>query len=327
MRLSLPRLCVYSIAVLLGILFAIRADHATAASASHVVISEVQLAGSPGINTTQDEFVELYNPTPLDVNLANWKLAKKTAAGTETILATISGTIKSHGYFLLTAQPGYTGSVLGDQTYATASGSFAPGNTVLIYNDSSSLVDKVGFTNATDFETSPEPNPGPGESRERSANNTSTKARMAVGGIDEFMGNGEDTDNNSADFVGRDVPQPQNSSSAIEPVATATPTLTPTVTPTVTPTMTPTETPIPSPSQTPTNIPSLTPAPTITVAPTVTTSPTPSATVSPTLTLTVTPTPAPFPNFRFDCTTKTLAFKILTITINVPLVSCKIVNG
>ncbi len=307
MRLSLPKFCIFTIALALGVMFGARVDNATAATASHVVISEVQVAGN-GVNGFSDEFVELYNPTSLDVNLNNWKLAKKTSLGTETILiATVSGIIKSHGYFLFTAQPGYTGAIAGDQTYATASGSFSSGNTVLLYDASgTNVVDKLGFTGAADFETDAEPIPGAGKSRERSANSTSTKAKMAIGGSQEFLGNGEDTDNNDADFNERDLPQPQNSTSAIEPIATSTPTAT--LTPTSTPSLTPTITVAPTLS------------PTTAVSPTLAVSPSPSST--PTATL----TPSPIPNFHLACTTKTLTFRILNLTIHIPLVSCSLVK-
>jgi len=55
---------------------------ASAESASHVVISEVQIGGQ----TSKDEFIELFNPTGQAVNLKDWKLAKKTAGGNESNL-------------------------------------------------------------------------------------------------------------------------------------------------------------------------------------------------------------------------------------------------
>jgi hypothetical protein len=85
---------------------------------------------------------------------------------------------------------------------------------------------------------------------------------------DEFKGNGEDSDNNSNDFIVRATAQPQNSASSTEP-ASVTPTPTSSITPTVTPLSTPT--------------------PTITITPTPTLTPTPTATPTPTST----PTPTP----------------------------------
>lgn len=306
--MSLPKLCLYILAVALGILFAFKTEEARAAAASHVVISEVQLGT---IASSTDEFIELYNPTALDINLTNWQLTKRTSTGIPTILiSTMSGTIKSHGYFLITPQTGYTGSASADATYP--SDTISANNSLTLYSDAgSTIVNKVGFGTSTASETATTTNPAAGDSRERKALATSTKAKMAIGGADEFAGNGEDMDNNSNDFVGRDVPQPQNTVSSLEPVATATvtPTLEPTST--LTPTVSPTLTLTPTPSLT------LTPTlePTVTLTPT--TEPSPTSTV----------TPAPFPNFHVVCTTKNLVIRVLNFTINVPLVSCSLVRG
>jgi hypothetical protein len=43
-----------------------------------------------------------------------------------------------------------------------------------------------------------------------------TDKQKIGGGADEFNGNGYDTDNNANDFILRDTPQPQNSSSIPE---------------------------------------------------------------------------------------------------------------
>jgi hypothetical protein len=45
----------------------------------------------------------------------------------------------------------------------------------------------------------------------------STAATMGPGGTDEFLGNGQDTGNNQADFVLRSTRDPQNLMSAPEP--------------------------------------------------------------------------------------------------------------
>ena len=52
----------------LSLLF--RATNVFSATASHVVISEIQIAGG----NSNDEFVELYNPTNASVNLTGWRL-------------------------------------------------------------------------------------------------------------------------------------------------------------------------------------------------------------------------------------------------------------
>lgn len=296
MLATLPRLLSASLLLLLSVLLLIvTLPAAKAESAQNVVISEVQIGGV----TSTDEFIELYNPTTMDIVIDDWQLKRKTEGGTESVLVgTISGTIKSHGYFLIT-HTDYTGSASADQVYSE-SNSVTSNNTVLLYNSESLLIDKVGFGDASDSEGTAETNPQTGASRERKASSGSTPESMAAGGDDEFAGNGEDTNDNAEDFVSRSIPQPQNSNSPVEHVAenTPTPTETPTTTPTETPTQTPTETPSP--------------------------------TLSPTVTLTVTPspTPAPFPVVRYQvqCTNRIHTVRVLNLEFNIPVPSCKVVR-
>ena len=238
-----------------------------AASASHSVISEVQV-GATGLST--NEFVELYNPTDTNINLENWRLSKKTSSGVETdLISTMSGTIPAHGYFLIGSDIyNATATISADLTYLSDNASLSTGNTVLLYSSSSTLVDKVGFGSAQDFETDTETDPAAGTSRERKAKDTSTTATMVIGGLDEFLGNGEDTDNNNADFNGRVLPQPQNSQSLSEnlngqtPTPSASPTNSPSPTVTSSPSSTPVSTVTPSPTPTPTPVPTSSPLPT-----------------------------------------------------------------
>lgn len=315
MSFILPRLIAFLSLLILFLLFSVSSQPVRADIASHIVISEVQIART-GAST--DEFVELYNPTDADVNLSTWKLTRKTSTGTESVLvSTLSGTIKAKGYYLLTPQTGYTGSASADQAYSELN-SISANNTVLLYGAGGILlVDKVGFGTALDREETSETSPADDTSRERIANAASTITSMAIGGIDEFTGNGEDTDNNAADFVLRSTPQPQNSSS-FEPFPTASPTEIPTEIPTNTPTITPTPTASQIPSPTPTQ--TLTPSPTVQVSITPTVSPT--STPSPTLTITPTPTFPAIPRFQLACTTKILTFNIMNLKINVPLITC-----
>ena len=273
-------------------------------TADYIVISEVQIGGG----TADDEFVELYNPTSTSVNLSGWRLTRKTSGGTQSnLVASISGNIASHGYFLI-AHPDYDGSVAEDLVYSATSSAMAANNTVLLYSDAEvTLVDKVGMGTATDVETTATLNPSTDGSAERKAHSSSTSESMGSGGADETHGNGEDTNNNLNDFVTRTTSDPQNSLSTTEtppaetPTATLTPTetTTPTTEPTptseptatLTPTLEPTSTEEPSPTLTPTIEPTVTESLTPTLTPTLE----PSPTVEPTVTETVTPTEEPSP--------------------------------
>jgi hypothetical protein len=247
-------------------------------AATHVVISEVQV----GVTGQADnEFVELYNPTGSAVDLADWKLTRKSSTGTEANLdSDLTGVISAGGYYLL-AHANYTGSVVKDEAYSTSS-SVANNNTVILYSpdgeDGFVVVDKVGLGTALDFEVATEANPPSGGSVER----------VPVT---------EDTDNNSNDFVVREVSDPQNLSFVGTP--TPTPTVTPTSTATTTPTQSPTSTPVvtatPTASPSPTLSPTPSPTATATTTPTASPSPSPTMTASPTPTKTPKPTATPKP--------------------------------
>jgi len=246
-------------------------DSAYAEAAKDVVISEVQIEG----NSANNDFIELYNPTDSEVDLSSYRLVKRTSGGNtadSSIIAFTEGdTIAAHGFFLWCHTS--IGELLGCDR--TTGATLANNNSMGLRNgpaDTGDLVDAVTIGSPTaplgegDFIESTSV-PGAGESIERKALPDSTAETMSPGGLHEFYGNGEDTDNNADDFVLRQASQPQNKASTAEQPLTGTPTVTPTATeePTVTPTPTTTE----SPSETPT------------------------PTVTPTISVTVTPTPTP----------------------------------
>lgn len=268
------------------------------AAASHVVISEVMPTG----DNASDEFVELYNPTASPVVMSDWRL-RKEGASTLNLVATLNGTIPAHGYFLI-AHPNYVpgshGGITPDLLYTATSSGITTNSTVILFHDAGSTIeDLVGIGGATLSETSSTATPSAEGSIERKANAGSDSTSMGSGGADEFAGNGQDSDNNSNDFVERDVSHPQNSSSTIEPPPTPTPTETLTPTPSETPTPTPTESLTPTPTETPT----------------------------PTATLTPTPTPPGNPTVHlrgllFSCTIEYQPIRIFGFTFRMPKISC-----
>ena len=157
-----------------------------------ILINEVQIAGQ----TVDDEFIELYNPTSQPIDLSNWKLTRKTAGGTEyTILSNrttvkLEGTIPPRGYFLIVHPDSVFQSIADIVHYGSQS--LAKDNTLILYNPSGETVDKIGWGNVQDYETSPFPqNPKENQSLERI--------------------NFRDTDDNSQDFQLQLTPNPQNS--------------------------------------------------------------------------------------------------------------------
>jgi hypothetical protein len=252
------------------------------AAATHIVISQIQVSGT----IAADEFVELYNPTDSDINLSKWKLIKENSTNTlsQNLVSSMSGTIKSHGYFLVTSQVSAASSTA-DLLYSTASITITDNNTVVLVNSAGTQIDKVGMGTAADQENSNALLPPAGKSIERK--------------IDDTGGHGQDTDNNANDFALLNASNPRNASIIITPTLTPSPTITPIPTETPTPTIIPTETQTPTPTMTPTpteNLtPTLTPTPTDEPSPTPTNEPTPTNTPSPTLTPTLTPTPTNTP--------------------------------
>jgi hypothetical protein len=311
-KLLSPLVLILLVSVLLSSSVLLRSSNVYAATAAHVVISEV-LPGITGSST--NEFIELYNPTNTNIDVTGWRLSKKSASASATEMDLVGDfpakTINAHGYLLI-AHTDYDGTVVAEDITYSAN-SFAASNTILLYDSADVLVDKVGMGSANDKEGTAKSNPSSPASIERKATSTSLASTMAVGGTEETAGNGEDTDNNSSDFVNRGVPQPQNGTSVTEPSVVGTGTPTPTATPTVSVTATPTGSLSPTttgtvtvtPTGTSTGTPTVTltnsPTPTATLTPTSTNTPTltptvtssPTSTVTPTLTLTFTPTVSP----------------------------------
>jgi len=289
---------------------------AFAANANHVVISQVKISGA----TAGDEFIELYNPTGVSVDLSGWRLTRKTSTGASqtNLVASLSGTLAPKGYYLIANPASPLATNEADIVYSASSSAITTNNTVLLYSDAgTTVVDKVGFGTATDSETTPfTTNPDDNQSIIRKASTTSTQASLIPGGAEELAGNGEDTDTNSNDFLLLNAAQPRNTHTAAAqttitptPSTTVTPTptqsgptitgtITPTVTTTPTATITPTVTATPtvSPTATPTSTPRPTSTPTATPTSMNTPTPTPTTIVTPTPTITLTPTVTPIPN-------------------------------
>ncbi len=306
MRRILPICAVCLFGLIVAFLF-FRSPTPILSASSSLVISEVQISGE----TDTDEFVELYNPTSSQIIMSGWRLRRKNSSGTEeNLVAVLNGTIPTHGFFLIGHSSGYNESVPLDIPYSAPSNALKNNYAVLLYSDAGiTLVDKVGFGTAADYESSPFPTNPP-------ANQSIERISM------------QDTDNNADDFILRTVPDPQNSASV-----SATPTLTPTPTPTILPTLTPT--PIPEPTPTPTEIPiqspTPTPEPTATPTPEPTATPTPSVNETPTPTPVIFPTPTPyseelirvyFPRGIFICTIKHKPFLTLFGYFYIPFVRC-----
>lgn len=184
--------------------------------ATHIVISEVQIAG----NNIDNDFIELYNPTSSPISLDTYSLVKRTSGGSEASIysaASFSATdiIPAHGFFLW-ANSANSFSVNISANISSVD-TLSPDNSIALRigtttidalawgSSTNPLVEGTGFT----------PNPTASQSIERKAQSSSTAASMN-GGVDANKGNGYDTNNNATDFVLRTVSQPQHSGSGTE---------------------------------------------------------------------------------------------------------------
>lgn len=188
---------------------------------AHVVISEVYGGGGNSGATFKNDFIELYNPGNTAVDLTGWSVQYAAAAGTSWQVTPLTGSIPAKSFFLVQEAAG-TGGTVNLPTPDVTGIILMSGTTfkVILSNSTTALtganptgaavVDKIGVgPTTTGFETTATALLSNTTSAERKASATSTAATLAVGGAEEFNGNGYDTDNNSTDFV-ITAPNPQN---------------------------------------------------------------------------------------------------------------------
>jgi hypothetical protein len=182
----------------------IRINRAEAGLANHAVINEVSIDSLVGAGGTDDDWVELYNPTDQAINLNDWSIQKTTGTGGSLVKVALSGQIPAEGYFLIVRNGSTTSQSLRDKADILASDSFslASNNIVYLVNDNNNItnssdpniIDFVGWGTASFYE---------GSAPASAIAESKSIARVP---------DGEDTDQNSVDFVLLDNPTPMNSS-------------------------------------------------------------------------------------------------------------------
>lgn len=168
--------------------------------ANHVVISEVLVSPS----SSQDYFVELYNPTSVSKNLGNYQIQEPSIS----LLIPEGTTIAAYSFLLLgQVSDDWPSSWVQPDLWYENTGIEADSGVRLV-NNLNETIDTVGWGVAplNFYETTPATSPSVGQSLER-------KSGLVH---EEGAGNGRDTNNNSLDIMKRDTPQPQNSDSPPE---------------------------------------------------------------------------------------------------------------
>lgn len=212
----MKRLSILSFSALLGLvsLFTTPATALAVPPANHLVISEIKTDGPLGYN----EFIELYNPTNTAISNSTFRLYIHNQVGAENQkeISLVPGrptSIAPGGFYLIALESGAY-AAQADATYNAIGTTLSDDNSVSIRTGAANtIVDLVGWGSATGSsrsEGSPfAPNPAASESIERKPGATSSR------------GNAIDTNNNANDFQLRSLPEPQSTSSALEPTLAA----------------------------------------------------------------------------------------------------------
>lgn len=182
------------------------ADIGQAALADHLTVNEVQIEGAAGTGGVEDDWVELYNPTAAAIDLTGWSIQKASASGGSIVRQELSGSVPAQGYFLIVRNGASTTPSLKNSADLLAGETFSLAANNIIYladnnlnvvpaSPGPNIIDYVGFGTANYAEGATTTNPARGKSISR-------------------VPDGEDTDNNLADFAVLDTPTPKNSATA-----------------------------------------------------------------------------------------------------------------
>lgn len=164
--------------------------------ADHLVISQVQLDGVAGTGGSEQDWIELYNPTSQAVDIGGWKLRKRTQSGSESSVKVISSntTIPASGYFLwANSKDGFATALNADES---STSTIAKDNSIALLDKNDNIIDALawGSGHVNPFiEDTAAVNPNEAVSLERLS---------------------QDTDNNLADFFSQASPHPRSCGSA-----------------------------------------------------------------------------------------------------------------
>jgi len=166
-----------------------------------VIINEIQVL------PTGNKFFELRNTSDSAVDLTGWYIKKKTATGTESSLlvaARLEGkSIPASGYFLIANETGYTGSGTIDAGWPPSNTGVASNNTLILYDNNDSEIDKVGWGSTIDCSNPCMDNPPSEQSIQKTtsgwiiATPTPGQANQSSASSDDNSDDEEDEEDNS----------------------------------------------------------------------------------------------------------------------------------
>jgi hypothetical protein len=151
------------------------------------------MTGSAGV--ASNEFVELFNAGSSAADVAGFKVAYRSAAGTSDItLATIpAGTTIPAGGFYLLGGSGYLGLRAADQSFSAALASTGGG--LAVRDSTGAILDSVGYGDSTNAFV-------------EAHAATAPPATAAPGNSSDRLPDGHDTNDNAADFSVSSTPSP-----------------------------------------------------------------------------------------------------------------------
>lgn len=168
-----------------------------------ILITEIKISGmsAEGKVNTYDEFIELFNPNDIDIDLNGWYLQKKTSQAEEYSSLVPSKLlegkyINAHSFLLITHSSSSDAQIA---DILISNYSVTDNNTIVLKNPNREIVDKVGFGIANDCVGVCALNPEPSQSIQRKF-------------LDNIFIN---TNSNFDDFEIQNCPNPKDFSSDI----------------------------------------------------------------------------------------------------------------
>jgi hypothetical protein len=129
---------------------------ARAASPAGIVISEVSMGSE---DSASDEFVELYNNSPVDINLNGWGMYYKSSTGktwTKRASFAQNTVVHAHDYFLLA-------SSRADADLTMTAGMSQTSGVIQIKDNNDTTIDLIGWGSADTYEAQASASPQAGE--------------------------------------------------------------------------------------------------------------------------------------------------------------------